>query len=120
MVEKGNTSALASDREDSCCQHVLATDDDGRHVATGRLECDGRLSRIVVLPEFRQHRLGDDVLSFLIDLARELGLETVYADVDERHIPFLLEMGFVEKAPPTLPPGAHRRPQRYMEMNLDT
>lgn len=94
MTDKSNPAGLEADHEDSCCRHVLASDPDGRHVATGRLECDGQLSRILVLPEYREHRVGDDILQYLADLARQLGLKSVYVHAEERHLPFLIELGF--------------------------
>ncbi|MBC2595212.1 GNAT family N-acetyltransferase [Ruficoccus amylovorans] len=116
MEEKKNPTALETDREDRYCRHALAKDPEGRYVGTGRLECDGKLSRIVVLPEYRGHRLGDDILIYLSQVARQLGLKSVYVHAEERHLPFLIRQGYRKQGSLTPAFGIARY---KMELPLD-
>jgi predicted GNAT family N-acyltransferase len=115
MVERCDPSSLACDREDSRCRHVLASEGDGRFIGTGRLECDGRISRIVVLPEYRQQRLGNEILRYLAELAKELELPSVCVDADPRHLPFLQSLGFVETG---AAPSRRGSPRYAMRLDL--
>ncbi len=114
MAEKGDPASLAADYEDTHCRHALASDPEGRHVATGRLERNGKLSRVVVLPEYRQQRLGDAVIQFLIAQAREIGLGSVYLHSEERHVPFLHRLGFMKTG--SLTPTGDKR---WHKLQLD-
>jgi predicted GNAT family N-acyltransferase len=69
------------DGRDSACQHVLAISTDGDAIGTGRIEVDGKISRIAVLMPWRQHGVGAAVLDELIAIARDrrLGLVSLSA-----------------------------------------
>jgi predicted GNAT family N-acyltransferase len=65
------------DGRDGHCQHVLAISAEGDAIGTGRVEADGRISRIAVLMPWRQSGVGSAVLNELISLGRDRGLDQV-------------------------------------------
>ncbi len=65
------------DGRDGICQHVLAISAEGDAIGTGRIESDGKISRIAVLMPWRQHGVGSAVLNELISVARDRKLEQV-------------------------------------------
>lgn len=62
---------------DTTAQHVLVSDENNRPVATGRLCEDGLISRIAVLPEHRNRSVYQTLLTFLVHLAKQQGLEKI-------------------------------------------
>lgn len=72
------------DELDPLSQHVLALDDGGRPVGTGRLTPDQRIGRMAVLPEWRGHGVGEALLHRLIEQAKALGYPAIelHAQVD--------------------------------------
>lgn len=65
------------DGRDNGCQHVLAISNDGDAIGTGRMESDGKISRIAVLMPWREHGVGSAVLNELISIARDRQIEQV-------------------------------------------
>lgn len=58
------------DALDPLCHHVIARDDAGRPIGTGRLTPERKIGRMAVLPEWRGRGVGDALLLALIDAAR--------------------------------------------------
>ncbi len=78
------------DALDPLCLHVLARDEAGRPIGTGRLTPERRIGRMAVLREWRSRGVGDALLAALLDLARrqhwpelslnaQISAETFYA-----------------------------------------
>ena len=61
------------DELDPRCHHVLARDEQGRPIGTGRLTPEHKIGRMAVLPEWRGKGVGDALLVALLDKARSLG-----------------------------------------------
>ena len=61
------------DGHDDGSIHVLAVDEQGEPIGTGRLEPDGTIGRIAVLLPWRQHGVGSALLEELIAVALEQG-----------------------------------------------
>jgi predicted GNAT family N-acyltransferase len=74
---------LEWDAEDAHARHVLAVTADGVAVGTGRLLPDGRIGRMAVLKPWRGRGVGAALLTELIRMAQEAGLQTLvlYAQV---------------------------------------
>lgn len=85
---------LELDSIDSQCAHVIARDDLGRPIGTGRLMPDGRIGRMAVLGEWRNRGVGGVMLQRLLEIARTRGLESVHlhAQIDAQH--FYARHGF--------------------------
>jgi len=56
------------------CIHVVATDDRGNPIGTGRMQLDGRIGRLAVLKEWRNGGIGGQMIEALIETARRRGL----------------------------------------------
>ena len=79
---------------DPDCVHVVATDDGGRPIGTGRLQPDGRIGRLAILKPWRGQGLGTRLLEALVESARQRGLEKVYLHAQLQAVSFYEQRGF--------------------------
>jgi len=86
---------LEQDGLDPICEHVIAQDEEGAAIGTGRLFPDGRIGRMAVLKPWRNRGVGSLLLGALLDAARRRGLTqaSLHAQVGARH--FYQRHGFV-------------------------
>lgn len=91
VEEQGVPEEIELDELDPKCRHVLARDEAGRPIGTGRLTPQGRIGRLAVLPEWRGKGVGEALLQALVDEARSRGhaMVELNAQVDA--------VGFYEK-----------------------
>lgn len=82
------------DGHDGHCRHALALADDGTAVGCGRLDENGQISRIAVLPAWRQHGIGTALLSELIAIARDSGADIVQCAVPVFSLDYYRGQGF--------------------------
>ncbi|MDH3589800.1 MAG: GNAT family N-acetyltransferase [Gammaproteobacteria bacterium] len=94
VVEQSVDPELEWDGEDANCVHALAGITN-QIVATGRLQQDGKIGRMAVLPESRGRGLGAAILGKLIEAARDIGLTDVYLHAQTHALPFYERHGFV-------------------------
>lgn len=73
VVEQQVPVEVELDELDPRCRHVLARDESGRPIGTGRLTPQQTIGRLAVLPEWRGRGVGEALLQSLVDLARSLG-----------------------------------------------
>ena len=67
------------DRLDSNAFHLLICDDNSQEpIATGRLLNTGEISRVAVLPTFRDNNLDFAIFTGLVKIAKEQGLTEVF------------------------------------------
>jgi predicted GNAT family N-acyltransferase len=59
------------DALDPLCHHVIARDDNGRPIGTGRLTPERKIGRMAVLRDWRGRGVGDALLLALIEAARQ-------------------------------------------------
>jgi predicted GNAT family N-acyltransferase len=64
---------IERDELDPQCRHVLARDEAGNPIGTGRLSPQGKIGRLAVLPDWRGRGVGEALLQALVDLARSRG-----------------------------------------------
>jgi predicted GNAT family N-acyltransferase len=106
--------ALEVDALDPECHHVLARDDAGRPIGTGRLTPDRRIGRMAVLPEWRRRGVGDALLLALVEAARERGWHAVALHAQAGAIDFYVRHGFLARGPRFTEAGIE-----HQEMVLD-
>jgi predicted GNAT family N-acyltransferase len=84
VLEQGVPADMEEDEHDAGAWHVIARDQAGRAIGTGRLTRERKIGRMAVLPEWRRRGVGDAMLVALLDQARNLGWNEVslHAQVD--------------------------------------
>jgi len=88
VVEQRVPEELEWDEVDATCIHVLAVDDQGRPLGTGRLLPDGQIGRMAVLPQWRRQGVGGAILEFLLDCAHRRRI-AVYLNAQTHAIGFI-------------------------------
>lgn len=116
MREQGVPEELEWDGEDAHAIHVIARNDDGEVIGTGRLLRNGHLGRLAVLPPWRGQGVGSALLQALLEAARGLGLKQVYLHAQLQALGFYARHGF--KATGNVFPDAGI-PHRSMRRPLD-
>lgn len=82
------------DELDPRSHHVIARDDNGRPIGTGRLTPEHKIGRMAVLKEWRQRGVGDALLVALMDKARGLGWTEVSLNAQVSAQAFYARHGF--------------------------
>jgi len=93
--ELGIPHELEWDGKDVDCAHLLAYDMQGNSIGTARMQADGHIGRMAVLPEWRGHGVGGALLLMLIELAAAHGLDEVYLDAQTTAAGFYHLHGFI-------------------------
>lgn len=106
---------LEWDDADDRAYHVLASDDEGVPIGTGRLQIDGRIGRMAVLREWRRRGVGKAILIALVDLARKEGCSVVRLHAQTHALAFYARQGFVAIGSEFEEAGI---PHRAMELRL--
>jgi predicted GNAT family N-acyltransferase len=88
VQEQGVPPEVELDEQDPQCLHVLARDDAGRPIGTGRLTPRGKIGRLAVLTDWRGQGVGESLLQALIDIARGRGQAFVELDAQVDAIGF--------------------------------
>lgn len=83
------------DALDPQCLHVIARDDEGRPIGTGRLTPEHKVGRMAVLREWRGKGVGDAMLLALIDVARQRGWRELALNSQVSASAFYIRHGFV-------------------------
>jgi predicted GNAT family N-acyltransferase len=95
--EQGVPRELDWDGEDSCCTHVLARDDSGIPIGTGRMRPDGKIGRLAVLLDQRGHGIGGALLKLLVFKAYEYKFKSVYLYAQTHAVSFYEKYGFCKE-----------------------
>ena len=85
---------LEWDEADDRAYHVLATDEEGDAIGTGRLQLDGQIGRMAVARNWRGRGVGAAILQALIELARKEGCTVVRLHAQTHAIAFYARYGF--------------------------
>lgn len=86
---------LEWDEEDAHCLHLLACLGD-TPVATARMLPDGHIGRMAVRSPWRGRGIGSALLTRLIDIAAQRGLDQVWLNAQVSAVPFYRRFGFNE------------------------
>lgn len=95
IQEQGIPAELEWDGLDPECAQLLAYDMDGNAIATARMQADGHIGRMAVLPEWRGRGVGSSLLLMLVELAAAHGLDEVYLDAQTSVASFYHQHGFI-------------------------
>ena len=76
---------------DSHSEHVLISDEKHEPVGTGRLSPDGLISRIAVIQAHRNRLAYCSLLNFLINIAKERGLNYIFVNCNLHDVPNFVE-----------------------------
>ena len=93
--ELGIPEDLEWDGLDPACAHLLAYDMQGNPIGTARMQADGHIGRMAVLPEWRGRGVGGALLLMLIELAAAHELNEVYVDAQTSAANFYHQHGFI-------------------------
>ena len=85
---------LEWDEFDAISWHLLVADTGGNPIATGRLQPDGKITRIAVVPEWRRRGVADAMLTHLKQLATENGISRLFMHAQTSAIELYLRHGF--------------------------
>jgi len=94
VVEQKVPEELEWDEFDSVSTHVLAEDRSGQAIGTGRLLPDGHVGRMAVVAGWRGRGVGDALLTWLIEQARDRGMPELLLHAQSHAVPFYLRHGF--------------------------
>jgi predicted GNAT family N-acyltransferase len=103
---------LEWDEQDEPCVHVLAFDNDGAAIGTGRLLPDGHIGRMAVLLPWRGRGVGGALLTELTRVARERGFTEVILNAQVQAIAFYARHGFTCEGPEFLEAGIPHQTMR--------
>ncbi len=93
--EMGISADLEWDGLDPDCAHLLAYDMAGNPIGTARLQVDGHIGRLAVLPDWRGRGVGSALLLMLIELAAAHSLDEVFLDAQTAVAGFYHRHGFI-------------------------
>lgn len=104
-LEQGVDPDIDIDGLDDDAVQILALDN-GTPVGTGRMLADGHIGRIAVLMDYRKTGIGKQIVSCLIEHARNNKLDRVFLGAQISAVPFYEKLGFC------------RSGEDYMEANI--
>ncbi len=85
---------LEWDGIDPECVHVLALDEQGQAIGTGRLLADGHIGRMAVLQDWRGQGVGSQIIQLLMQQARDNAYPTLQLNAQVSAVPFYEQFGF--------------------------
>ncbi len=83
------------DEFDAHSQHVIARDDKGKPVGTGRLTPKGTIGRMAVLRDWRGKGVGEAMLRVLLEIARDRHFSNIEIHAQTHALGFYERAGFV-------------------------
>jgi len=95
--EQGIPAELEWDGSDESCRHALALSHQGDAIGCGRMQPNGHIGRISVLPQWRKQKVGTAIMEALLDYARAHDYKQVDVDAQTYALPFYRSFGFSEQ-----------------------
>lgn len=95
VQEQAVPEGLERDGLDAACSHALARDPQGEPVGAGRLQPDGKVGRMAVLPAWRGRGVGAALLQALVEQARRQGLPVLHLHAQADAEAFYAAHGFL-------------------------
>ncbi len=112
--ELGIAPDLEWDNRDNEAYYAVALMDN-EIVGTGRMQADGEIGRIAILPQWRRQGLGSQILHCLIEAAVHAGQNSVYLSSQLNAVNFYVKLGFVMSGETYLAAGI---PHQHMDLAL--
>jgi len=95
FVEEQNVpQSIEMDGKDPSCYHVLACDGAGKPIGTARLNRDGKIGRMAVLPRHRRSGVGAKLLRAIMDCGWSNGITDFHLSAQIDAVGFYRKMGF--------------------------
>ena len=95
FIEEQNVpEELEWDEFDETSQHILALDNSGKPVGTGRIKPDGQIGRMAVIKAWRNKGVGQSILDELLKLSLQSGQDEIYLHAQLTAIKFYEKSGF--------------------------
>ncbi len=105
VEEQGVPEELEWDEFDAGSVHVLAEDEAGNPIGTGRLLADGHVGRMAVLAAHRGQGIGAAMLTWLIGQARHRGMRELLLHAQTHAELFYNRQGFERTGDPFMEAG---------------
>lgn len=84
---------LEWDEFDNDSTHILAYYDN-KPVATARLLNDGHIGRMAVLKDYRNRKVGENMLKYLLEIAQQKAINEIELSAQEHAVEFYKKYGF--------------------------
>lgn len=97
VIEQKVPLTLEWDDMDANSEHVLAFNNSGKPIGTGRLLPDGHIGRMAVLKEWRDRGIGSALLEALMKLGWQNGHEVLVLNAQVAAAPFYERYGFEKR-----------------------
>lgn len=95
--EQGVPQEIEWDGLDDAAHHFMAINEAGQRIGCGRLLPDGRIGRMAVLAEYRNHGIGRQILDAVLDKAHTLGFTRVTLHAQKDALSFYHRAGFLDE-----------------------
>lgn len=99
VIEQRFDKEVICDMYDHDCCHILVSTEDGEFVGCGRLVADGRVGKIAVLINHRGNGIGTNILSSLINIAKNRHIENLVLNAEKELTPFYDQQEFHADGP---------------------
>ena len=96
--EQGIPEELEWDGLDESCRHALALSLQGNAIGCGRMQPDGHIGHIAVLPQWRRQKIGTAILEALLDYARANDYPQVSVDAQPSSMQCYKRFGFATES----------------------
>ena len=113
--EQNVPEELEWDGKDEDCRHALVLSLGGDAIGCGRIQQNGHIGRVAVLPQWRKQKGGTAIMEALLDEARSRGYKQVDVDAQTYVIPFYQKFDFVEHGKEFMDAGM---PHKKMKLKL--
>ncbi len=101
FVREQNVSPeIEWDGKDEACRHALALSLQGEAIGCGRMQPDGQIGHIAVLPQWRKQKVGMAIVEALLDYARAHEYPQISINAQSQYVPFYRNYGFAEQGEP--------------------
>jgi GNAT superfamily N-acetyltransferase len=98
--ELGLPAELITDKTDEACLHWHAQSLEGQTIGVVRMDLEGHISRLAVLPEYRGRGVGRALLEAALAKATRFGLSRVWTEVLTPQARLYSDAGFAPEATP--------------------
>lgn len=114
IAEQKVPPELEWDEFDKEAIHFLAYYDN-KPVATARLLKDGHIGRMAVLKDYRNRKIGKNMLKYVLKTAKMKSLKTIELSAQEHAVDFYIKQGFIITSESYLDAGIPHYDMKYTE-----